>query len=129
MMFTCALCPEFKVKGKEVPETVNWELLLEAEEIVTLPPEAVIVDGCEPVLPTSILPKLRVDGVTLSWPAVVVEPVPDIGTLRLGPGTKTLPLSNPAVDGVKVTLRVTLCPLLSVIGSVGPLTPKLLPTT
>lgn len=129
MMLTCALWPEFKVRGKEVPERVNWELLLEAEDTVTVPPLAVIVEGCEPVLPILMLPKLRVDGVTLSWPAVVVEPVPDIGTLRLGPGTKTLPLSKPVVDGVKVTLSVTLCPLLSVIGSEGPLTPKLLPTT
>lgn len=41
---SCALWPEFSVRGNDAPEIAYCELLLAAEETVTLPPLALIVE-------------------------------------------------------------------------------------
>lgn len=63
MTLASALWPAPMVSGKEVPEIVNCELLLLADEIVTLPPVAVSVEVCVVELPRFTLPKLNDPGV------------------------------------------------------------------
>lgn len=70
------LCPALMVNGNETPGIEYCELLLDAEFIVTLPPVAVRLAGSVVELPTSTLPKLSVAGLMLSWPVVVVVPLP-----------------------------------------------------
>lgn len=124
---TCALCPEFRVKGNDVPEIENCELLLEADETVTLPPVALRVAGWVVLDPISTLPKLKDAGETVNCPAELVAPVPVSGTFRFGPEMNRLPLMIPVVDGEKVAVTVRLWPLLRVIGSIAPLTANPLP--
>src|SRR5579863_8317454 len=95
--------------------------------MVTLPPLAVMTAACVPVSPIITLPKLSAVGVMLNCPAVAVVPVPVRGRFRAGPDTKTLPPASPAAVGLNVTLRVTLCPGPSDIGTAGPLTENSLP--
>jgi hypothetical protein len=49
------LCPAAIVKGNEAPVKTYWELLLEAEETVTLAPVALTVIGKVSVVPTGTL--------------------------------------------------------------------------
>ena len=62
------------------------------------------------LLPTCTLPKLRLVALAVSDPGVT--PVPDSGTFKVGFDAllviETLPLADPPVVGVKVTLKVTL---------------------
>jgi hypothetical protein len=125
-ILTDAIWPDFRVNGSERPESENCELLLDAEEIVTLPPVAVIVDAWVVELPMSTLPKLIEAGATVSWP-LPEAPVPLSGMLSPGPGTKMLPLSAPELCGAKVTVRVVLWPLFRTRGRLGPLNEKPLP--
>jgi hypothetical protein len=77
------------------------------------------------------LPKAKLAGVTANCPAGV--PVPDSGIFRVGfdafEATARLPLALPADDGVKMTLKVMLCPEVRVIGGLRPVTPKAAPVT
>jgi len=50
------LWPDVIVNGNEVPSITNWELLLDAEEMVTLAPTALMVKGRVSVVPTLTLP-------------------------------------------------------------------------
>jgi hypothetical protein len=52
--------------GSERPESENCELLLDADEMVTLPPVAVIVDAWVVLLPMSTFPKLIEVGATVN---------------------------------------------------------------
>ena len=83
------------------------------------------------MLPTITLPKLRLVGFEPSAPGVT--PVPDIGIVRVGLEAfeviVTLPLTLPADTGVNVALKVVLCPAVSVIGVVIPLSVKPVPLT
>ena len=58
-------------------------------------------------------------------------PVPESDTERVGllalELTVSLPLAAPAAEGAKDTLKVVLCPALSVIGKLGPVKPNPLP--
>lgn len=49
------LLPDAMVKGNEAPVSTNWELLVESEEMVTLPPVALTVIGNVSVVPTGTL--------------------------------------------------------------------------
>jgi len=113
--------------GNDAPESENCELLLAADDTVTLPPVAVTVETPVVVEPMSTLPKLSVEGVIVSEPEVVEPPLPLRGMLRPEPGTKILPLSDPDDAGANVTVRVMICPLLKNSRSFGPLTEKPLP--
>ena len=79
--------------------------------IVTLdPPELVSVSDKVWLLPTCTLPKLRLVAVAVSDPGVT--PVPDSGTFNVGFDAllviERLPLADPPVVGVNVTLNVAL---------------------
>ena len=79
--------------------------------MVTLePPELVKVSDRVWLLPTCTLPKLRLVAVAVSDPGVT--PVPDSGTFNVGFDAlllmERLPLADPPVVGVKVTLKLTL---------------------
>jgi len=49
------LCPAAIVTGNDAPVKANWELLLEAEDTVTLAPVALTVIGRVSVVPTGTL--------------------------------------------------------------------------
>ena len=75
------------------------------------------------LLPTVTLPKLRLVGFDPSAPTAT--PAPDRGTVRVGlvafDVIVTLPLALAADCGAIVTLKLVLCPAVSVIGAVIPL--------
>ena len=95
------------------------------------PPVLVTVSDRDCLLPTIALPKLRLVGFDPSAPGVA--PVPDNGTVRVGLEAfeviVTSPLILPADAGVKVTLKLALCPDVSVIGVVIPLRVNPVPLT
>jgi len=119
-----ALWPAGMVTGSERPPRLNAELLELAAVTVTFVPLAVRLPDAVPPVPTTTLPKPRVVGVTVSCPAAAV-PVPDSGIVSVGlvafEVTVTLPLALAADCGVNVTLKVALCPAVSVTGAVIPL--------
>jgi hypothetical protein len=112
------------VTGSEIPEIVNWALLFLADEIVTLLPIALTLEGCVVELPTATLPKFRAVGDTVSCAATLLAPVPLTGIVVFGPPTKMLPPISPVVCGAKETFTVRLCPGASTIGSAGLVTEK-----
>ena len=118
-----AFWPAGMVSGNERPPTLNTELFVVAAVTVTLAPVAVRVPVAVPLVPTTTLPRSRVVGVTVSCP-VAVTPVPDKGMVRVGLEALevmvTVPLALPADVGVKVTLKVALCPEVRVTGVVIP---------
>ncbi len=125
-----ALCPAVSVAGVEIPLTEKPVPLLATFEIVTVePPVLVTVSDRTLLLPSLTLPKLKLVGFAPSAPAAT--PVPDNGTDREGfepfEVMVTLPLALPAVTGAKVTLKVALCPEVSVVGVEIPLTEKPVP--
>lgn len=87
------------------------------------PPVFVTVSDKDCGLPICTLPKLRLVGLDDNAPGAV--PVPESGMLRVGLDAVevmvTLPLGLPADRGAKVTLKVELCPAVSVTGVVVPL--------
>lgn len=117
------LWPAAMVKGKASPLRANSEVLTEAEETVTLEPEALRVPVKLLLAPTTKLPKPKVAGVTVNWPAAV--PVPEREMVRVElealETTATLPLTLLADVGVKTTLKVTLSPAVKVSGRLRPL--------
>jgi len=62
------------VTGREMPLTLNSEVLGLAEVTVTLDPVAVSVPVRVAFCPTTTLPKLMLEGETPSCPTAVVEP-------------------------------------------------------
>lgn len=83
----------------------------------------VTVSESEELLPTVTVPKLRLVGLPLSAPAVTpVADKPTVsGEFDASETMVTLPLTEPEVCGVKVTLNVVLCELASVSGVAIPL--------
>jgi hypothetical protein len=81
------------------------------------------------LLPTVTLPKLRLVGFDPSAPGVTA--VPDNGIVRVGfealDVMVKLPLALPADCGANVTVKVALCPAVSVTGAVIPLRLKPVP--
>ncbi len=102
--------PDARVTGKEIPLNANSVLLMLADATVTEPPLAVSVPLWVRLLPTVTLPKLIVPGFTASCPGAM--PVPLNGAVRFGLEpfelTASVPLADPPVVGVKVTLKVKL---------------------
>jgi len=91
--------------------------------VTLVPPVLVKVSDSDWLLPTVILPKLRLLGFDPNAPGAT--PVPDRGMLSVGfdpfDVIVTAPLALPADAGVNVTLKVALCPDVSVTGAVIPL--------
>jgi hypothetical protein len=118
------LWPAGMVTGSESPPTLNKELLELTAETVTLAPLAVRLPDADPSVPTTTLPILKVVGLTLSCPTAAT-PVPESETVKVGfdpfDVRVTLPLALPAAVGVNVTLKLALCPAVSVTGAVIPL--------
>ena len=89
-----------------------------------VPPVLVTVSESDLLLPTVTPPKLRLAGLAPSAPGVT--PVPDRGMVSVGLEALdvmvTLPLALPADDGANETVKVELCPAVSVTGVVMPLT-------
>jgi hypothetical protein len=125
-----ALCPAGMVTGSDKPFTLNTALLELTAVTVTLAPLAVKVPEPFPLSPTATLPKGKVVGATANCPAAPV-PVPERGTTNVGSDALevivTSPLTAPAEGGVNDTLKVTLCPEVSVTGVEIPLTPNPVP--
>jgi len=102
---------------------LNPEPLTPTAEIVTLdPPVLVTVSDRVCLFPTTTLPKLRLLGFDASAPAAV--PVPDSGIVNVGfealEVMVTSPLAAPAEVGANETLKLALCPEVSVTGAVIP---------
>src|SRR5580692_1058065 len=120
------LLPAGIVTGKDSPLRVNSELLTLADVTVTLAPVALSVAGRFALVATTTLPKAKLAGVTANCPAAV--PVPDSGIFRVGfdpfEATARLPLALPEEDGVKMTLKVMLCPDVRITGGLRPVTLK-----
>jgi hypothetical protein len=75
------LCPAARVSGKVIPLTVNPEPVAVTCEMFTLdPPELVSVSDAVWLFPVCTLPKLTVEGLAVSAPAVV--PVPESAIAR-----------------------------------------------
>lgn len=111
------------LKLKPVPE-------IDAAVTVTFsPPVFFKVTICEVASPKTTLPKLMLVGLAVKSPEVAA--VPETGMFNVGfwafDVTATLPLKVPAEGGVNVTLNETLCPAVSVTGSVIPETLKPVP--
>lgn len=117
------LCPAFSVRGMLSPLKLNPAPLALAAEIVRLvPPEFVKVPLSDFEVPTWMFPKLKLLGLEPSWPWDT--PVPESGIDSVGfPAselTVRVPLAAPADVGVKIALKVVLCPALIVAGMLGP---------
>jgi SpoU rRNA methylase family enzyme len=126
------LLPAAIVTGNDKPPTLNTELFELAAVTVTLAPLAVKLPDAVPLVPTTTLPKARVVGLTVSCPTAVT-PVPDNGIVSVGFDAfeviVTFPLAAPAEGGVNETLKVALCPDVSVTGAAMPFTLKPDPLT
>lgn len=118
-----ALWPAGMVRGNERPPKLNTELFELAAVIVTFAPLAVRLPDATPLVPTTTLPRPSVVGLTVSVPAAAV-PVPDSGIVSVGLDAfevmLTLPLAAAADCGVNVTVKLVLCPAVSVTGAVIP---------
>ena len=128
-----ALWPAGIVCGRENPPIVKTELFVLAPVTVTLAPLAVTVPLAVPLDPTVTLPRASDPGDTLNRPAAVVTPVPETGTVNVGllavDVTVRFPLAEPPALGANDTVKVALCPPLSVNGVVIPLTLNPAPVT
>ena len=119
-----ALCPAVSVTGAEIPLTLNPVPLTATcdIEMLVLP---VLVTVSDRVLVCAIctLPKLRLVGFDPSAPAAT--PVPDRAIFKFGFDAvevmATLPLAAPTAVGENDTLKVALCPAVSVTGAEIPL--------
>jgi hypothetical protein len=119
-----ALWPPASVAGVMIPLRLNPVPLMPTCEIVTLePPALVTVSDRDLLLPTVTLPRLRLVGFDPNAPGAT--PVPVSGMVRVEleafEVTVRLPLTIPADAGVNLTLKVALCPAVSVAGVVIPL--------
>ena len=70
--------------GSEIPEMRNSGLVLPADVMVMLDPDALTVPVLLELEPTVTLPNEMLDGETLNWPEVVPVPLKDTDT-RLVP--------------------------------------------
>jgi len=118
-----ALWPAVIVLGKDNPLRRNSGLLVVAEEMVTLDPVAIRVVVRLLLVPTVTLPKFKALALEVNRPAET--PVPARAIARFGfeafETTAIAPLALPTTFGVKRTLKVTLCPLFRLKGSLKPL--------
>jgi len=117
-----ALWPAAMVEGKERPLRANSEVLVVAEETVTLEPVALSVAVKLLLWPTTTLPKSKIAGLTPNWPAPATVPVPARETVRLEASeiTEMLPLALPGEVGEKTVPKVKLCPGIKVRGRFKP---------
>ena len=94
-------------------------------EIVKLDPPVLVNVSCRlELFPTSTVPKLKLDGLSASVPAVTPDPLS--GILRVGFEASLLmarlPLTDPFVCGANCTLKLFDCPAARLKGRLIPLT-------
>jgi hypothetical protein len=118
------------IRGSDKPLIAKRELLELAAVTVTFAPVAVRLPEAVPLLPVNTLPTATGAGVALSVPGVL-DPVPAREIVRVGLDplevTVTLPLALPADAGAKVTVKLALCPAVSVAGVEIPVSVKPVP--
>lgn len=118
------------IAGSDKLPIVKRELLEVAAVTVTFAPLALRVPEPVPLAPTATLPTATGAGVALSTPAVA-DPVPAREMVKVGlePSdvTVTLPLALAVDVGANVTVKLALCPAVSVTGGVIPLSVKPVP--
>ena len=128
-----ALLPDVKVRGKESPPRLKPAPIKVACETVTLlVPVFVRVTFSALLLPTTMLPKLRLTGLAVRrWVTLLAVPASDIlaGEFVALLATEMLPLNVPAEAAVKVALKVPALPGCKVSGKEMPLVPKPVPAT
>jgi hypothetical protein len=123
--------PTAMVLGRVNPLRLNSALVEVAEEMVTFDPVAVRVAVTLLLEPTARLPKFKVLALEVNCPAGT--PVPERAIAKAAVDafetTAIVPVMLPLAFGVQRTLKVTLCPCLSLTGKLKPLTPKPGPVT
>ena len=124
------LCPDVKVTGSVIPETLNPVPLAATCVTFTLvPPVFLMVCVCEELCPTVTFVNVRLVGIAVISPAATA--VPDNGTtseeFEAFDVTVTLPLELVVDVGVNVTLNEVLAPAAKVTGVVIPETLKPVP--
>lgn len=127
-----ALWPAANVKGRLTPLTAKLVPETLACDTVTLAlPELVTAADKVWLLPTCMLPKLRLEGLETRTPEPTATPETGTFTTEFGASlvTATVPLEVPADCGVNVTEKVFFCPGDKVIGKLSPLTLKPWPVT
>lgn len=101
-------CPAESVTGNEIPVMANSELV-ELAPVMFMEVPLAASDMLRLLLePTGTLPKLRLEGLAVSCPAVLPDPervTVNVG-LEASDSTVTLPLLARAEEGAKVTLKV-----------------------
>ena len=106
------LCPEAIVSGREIPLNENSVPVMRAEDTETEPLLALNVAAFFRLEPTVTFPKLRLPGLTASWPGVTVVPESGIETEELTAFEliESAPFMVPVDDdnGANVTLKVKL---------------------
>lgn len=112
--------------GNEIPERTNSLLLLLAAEIVTGDPVASTVAFIDLFPPATTLPKLRLVGEIVNWPAAISAPERAIFSVEfLAVDTRpSIPLAEPAESGVNVTVKVSLSFGERFAGRLSPFTEK-----
>lgn len=123
--------PAFNVTGSEIPESTNSPFVELAELIVTDAPLAARLPLRAELDPTVTLPKLKLVGETANWPAEVPVPESAIVSVEFDAfdTIARLPLTAPALEGVKVAVNVTLWFAARLRGSDNPLMEKVAPVT
>ena len=114
------------VAGSEIPESTNSLLFRPADVTVIDAPLAFRLPLSDEFDPTTTLPKLRLVGDTANWPEAVPVPESAIlsGEFDAVDTTARLPLTAPALVGVKIAVNVTPWFAVRVRGKVNPLTEK-----
>ena len=118
------LAPGLSTRGTFSPLMLNPVPVAVACEIVTLDPPVLVSESVKVrLLPTWALPKARLAGLEVSWPAAV--PVPESETVKVElealETTVMPPLTLTADCGVNTALKGTLAPGLSTNGTLSPL--------
>ena len=118
------LAPGLSTSGTFNPLMLNPVPVAVACEIVTLDPPVLVSESVKVrLLPTWALPKARLAGLEVSWPAAV--PVPESETVKVeldALETTVMPPFTLAADcGVNTALKGTLAPGLRTNGTLSPL--------
>ena len=89
--------------------------------LTAVPPLFVRVTVCDCLVPTVILPKSSLVGLTESCPSATPVPLSEIvgRVLEASLVTVTVPLKFPEAFGVNLTVRVAVCPEATVTGRLG----------
>ena len=125
------LAPGLRTKGTLSPLMLNPVPVAAACEMVTLDPPVFVSEFAKVrLLPTWALPKARLAGLEVMWPAeeeAAAMPVPVRGMASAGPEANRLPPVVPVDCGANTTFNLTLCPTPRVTGNEGPLIENPLP--